>query len=80
MAFIKHPTNIYLDGDELERCAGRLEQIQQATAVAANAQIARAGATMLRLIAVADYRSAEDFVEDYLLTMEWHGGLPEVDE
>lgn len=79
MSFIKHPTNIYLDGDELERAAGRLEQFQQATTVVANAQIARAGATMLRLIAISDYRSAEDFIEDYLLTMEWQGELPEVD-
>lgn len=79
MAFIKHPTNIYLDGDELERAAGRLEQFQQATTVPKNTIIARAGATMLRLIAVADYRSAEDFIEDYLLTMEWQGELPEVD-
>lgn len=69
--FITHPSRLYMDEAELERAAGRLEQIQKTAANEHNAFIAQCGAAVLRLISENEYKTYSELVEAYLLCLDW---------
>lgn len=66
--FVSHPERIYLDADELDRCAGRFDQLSKLTKSDTNRVAYTHAKIVLRLMQVAEFKGYEDFVSDYALT------------